>query len=612
MTPESDSRDLRSNRGPSGDGLPPPPPDSFDLKLDLVPVEETGIDTSLRGLSADDPRHAEVAAVFQALDKAIRARRLYQVNNPVYHGFLNTLREAFVALWRVTNVLDLAVEEHGFRWNEHLYSVGEGRESLAFLFYKDGIRHITLLPTFEEELEPFLDTVHSARQLDANGDDLVTLLWAREFTALQYSYVDPLAQGIEIPDIVPTREVGSVDSLTLRADLSASPPASEQPYAMQQGAPPVTGLVNRDDFNETLYFLDFDELERLKAEIEREWARDLRTDVLNALFDRLEDPIAERQTEILRILQQLLPAFLARGDFGSASKVLVELSAVLEQNLIPEPQAREAQRIFDELSEPAALSQLLRSLEEGAIDPTGSELGVFLRHLGPQALALLIRATETTSVNALQGRLRAATEGLARQHPEHVIQLIRSEDDTIAGGAARLAGLAGLANAAPTITALLKRPAAGVRRVAVEALIQLRSAVAMQGVQQALDDADREVRIAAARGLATLRYAPARPRLEAAIQSSRLKDADLTEKIAFFEAFGAVANADSVAMLDKLLNGRNLLRQKQPPEIRACAAMALGRVGTPASRESLQRAADETHPMVRNAVMKALRQEIAQ
>ena len=609
MTPESESQDLRPHRGTGGENLPPPAEDALDFGLDLLPVEETGIDTSLGGLRSDGPRHTEVAAVFQSLDKAIRARRLYQANNPVYHGFLKTLREAFAALWSVTTVLQLEVDEHGFRWNDHLYAVGEGRDNLAFLFYKDGIRHLTLLPTFEEELDEFLDTVHRARQLDSGEDDLVTLLWEKEFTALQYSYVDALAEGLEIPDMIPTRQVDAIEPQAIQADVSSTPPDLEQPYAVQQGAPPVAGLINREDFNETLYFLDFEELEQLKAEIDREWNRDLRTDILNALFDRLEDPMAERQSEILRILRQLLPAFLARGDLGSASKVLVELSAVLEQNTFAEEQAREAQRIFDELSEPAALSQLLRSLEEGAIDPAGSELGVFLRHLGPQSLALLIRATETTSVNALQGRLRAATEGLAREHPDQLVQLIRSEDDTIAGGAARLAGQAALANAAGAISALLKRPLASVRRVAVEALIQLRSAPAMEGVQQALEDADRDVRIAAARGLAALRYQPARARLETLIQSSRMKDADLTEKIAFFEAFGAVANAESVEMLDRLLNGRNLLRQKQSPEIRACAAMALGRVGTPASRESLQRAADETHPMVRNAIMKALRQE---
>jgi HEAT repeat protein len=149
------------------------------------------------------------------------------------------------------------------------------------------------------------------------------------------------------------------------------------------------------------------------------------------------------------------------------------------------------------------------------------------------------------------------------------------------------------------------------RRAAVDALILIKSGAALEALQVALDDGDRDVRIAAARGLATLRYQPSRHRLQSIIDGHRLRDADLTEKIAFFEAFGAVANAESVAMLDRMLNGKNLLRQKQPPELRACAAMALGRVGSPASRAALERAADEQHPMVRNAVLKATRQEMS-
>jgi HEAT repeat protein len=94
------------------------------------------------------------------------------------------------------------------------------------------------------------------------------------------------------------------------------------------------------------------------------------------------------------------------------------------------------------------------------------------------------------------------------------------------------------------------------------------------------------------------------------LESRIVRDADLTEKIAFFEAYGAVATADSVALLDRMLNGRKLFG-KESPEMRACAAMALGRVGSPAARASLQRSTGETNPIVRNAVLKALRQESA-
>lgn len=554
---------------------------------------------------------AEVAEFFNSLDKAVRARRLYANNNPAYIAFLATLKTTCRKLWDGAFSLSVVVDESGFRWENRTFASGEGRENLAFQFYKDGIRLLTFTPGFEDEVERFLDVLGRARQIDqSSADDMVTLLWEQEFSSLQYSYVDALAEGIDIPEsgVIAFEKI----ELTLVADDIAAPVSTDpdtKPEAIQQGAPPVATSISREDFSQTLYFLEPDELEILRKEVEKEMDRPIKADVLNALFDRLEDPVPKRQTEILRIMRQLLPAYLSGGDLHSASTILIELNGILNASeILGETQKRDAQEIFAELSEPAVLDQLLKSLESGAIDPDGEELRIFLTYLRPAALAPLIRATETTRLQELQNRLRAAIEGLGREHPEILADLVKNPDDIVVIGAARLAGRIALTAAVSPIASLLTHAQAAVRRAAVEALVQIKSGTALDALQNALEDSEREVRIAAARGLGSLRYQPARPRLEAVLQSKIVRDADLTEKIAFFEAFGAVANAESVAMLDRMLNGKKLFG-KESPELRACAAMALGKVGSSVSRAALQRAANDKEAMVRNAVMKALRQE---
>jgi HEAT repeat protein len=87
-----------------------------------------------------------------------------------------------------------------------------------------------------------------------------------------------------------------------------------------------------------------------------------------------------------------------------------------------------------------------------------------------------------------------------------------------------------------------------------------------------------------------------------------LKDMDLTEKMAFFEAYGAIAGVSALEPLTAILLKRGLLKMKEPPETRACAAMALGRLKTPAARDVLQRAAEDKEVVVRNAVSRALRE----
>jgi HEAT repeat protein len=251
----------------------------------------------------------------------------------------------------------------------------------------------------------------------------------------------------------------------------------------------------------------------------------------------------------------------------------------------------------------------VQALEEGVLDPAGEELGAFLRHLGPAALAAMLRAVETTQVPGVRKRLETAAEAIARGAPEPAVALLEAEEPAIVAGAARLLGRLGYTPAAATLAALLGRAAAPLRLAAAEALVSIHNGVALDALQRALEDGDREVRVAAARGLARLRYQPARARLEQLIAGRVLRDADLTEKIAFFEAYGAVGNAESVVMLDRLLNGRNLMRRRQAPELRACAALALGRLGTGVARAALEKAVSDDQPMVRNAVARALRKD---
>jgi HEAT repeat protein len=306
----------------------------------------------------------------------------------------------------------------------------------------------------------------------------------------------------------------------------------------------------------------------------------------------------------------MLPLFLGGGDLASATRILVELNAIIDSNRLDADDRDEAMRLFRELSEPAVLTQLMRSLEHGAIDPTGAELGIFLKHLGPGAMPVLLAAIERTEKGPLQDRLRASIEGLAAANRPDLLTLLSRSDPDVVRGAARLAGQLRIAEAAGPLARHMTGPDTALRRVAVEALASIRSAPALEALQRALTDEDRDVRISAARGLASVRYPPARPRLEELLESRIVRDADLTEKLAFFEAYGSVATAESVATLDRMLNGRRLLG-RETPEMRACAAMALGRMEAPAARAALDRAAGDNNPVVRNAVQRALRQERA-
>lgn len=553
----------------------------------------------------------QVSDLLIALAKALRAHQLYDVHNPVYQRFLGALRSAFAQLWDRVPELVLAVGEEAILWNgTGVYRSESRSESLAFLFYKDGIRAVAFSPGFEEEeVDGFLEVLHRARHLRSEEDDLLTLLWERDFQNVRYTYVDLFTEGIVVPEASGEGPAGFQE--VIEGELPAGEPAEAGEEADAGEAPtPVLTTIKREDFDATLYFLDEQELGYLREEVEREMERDLRADVLAALFDRLEEPKRARQSEILGILRTLLPNFLSRGVLEAVAGVLKELEALARRaDVLDEERAREVGDLMDELSSPTTIAELVRAIESRAITPTAEELGQVLRYLRAGALGPLIRAAEELRQKELRAVLSQAVERIAEQHQEALISHLHAEDPVIAAGAARLVGRMGLTDASGEVAALLEHADADVRLAAVEAAVALRSTRAAEALERALTDPEREVRIAAARGLGALRYQPARERFRELIEGKALRDADLTERIAFFEAFGSLGGPESVGLLDRLLNGRGFLGRRESAEVRACAALALGRIRTPEAVDALQAAAADEDPIVRSAVGRALRGE---
>lgn len=548
---------------------------------------------------------AEIADLFLSLDKAIRARRLYQENNPVFQGFVANSRKSFAKLWEQMPSLTVAVDEGAFRCFGKEYPSKEGREGLPFMFFRDGVRVLTFLPGFEDEIDLFIAVIDRARQMGPRAtDDIVTLLWEEEFSSFQYSYVDLLSESLVVPANAETPH-GQIERQRLEQAVEGEV-GEAVPPAVEDGAPPVSQAVSMENFVETTYFLNPDEAEHLFHEAEAEWRRDVRGAVLDALFDRVEDDeVRDRHAEILRMLGQLLPAFLGRGDLRNATKIVVEVGGLLEGSCLTGEEREEAERLLRDLNEPQVLNQFLGSLDDGTIDPSIPDLERFLAYLGADALPLLLRAGERSESGRLREKLTDALGELAGKHAKALIDLIAAPDDNVAMGAALQVGRLRLKVAAPALVSMYRKADVAGRRRAIESLASISDATSLDTVQDALRDDDREVRVAAARGLGAMRNPASLGSLRSAVKGRALRDADLTEQIAFFEAFGAVALEDDVQLLDRLLNGRRLLG-KQSPETRACAAMALGAVGTPAARQSLLRAGADPQPIVRNAVSKSL------
>ncbi len=553
---------------------------------------------------------SDVEALITTLGKAIRAFVMYKPNNPVFQKFQRQLREAFLNLWDQGPALELVVTEDGFRYAGETFSVGEGRDNLAFTFYKDGIRTLTILPGFEDQVGPFLEAVNQATRREDDANDLISVLWEKDFSSLQYGYVDLLMDGVVIPDEAkkePNQLQGGIE--TTEAKIAEE----EEGVAAGATGKLTAASLTMEDFDETLYFLDQREMAALRTQVEIEMERDVRRDVLYALFDRLEEPgHEERQAEILKILDQILPLLLSRGALKEAARVLDELDRLTTgpESVLDPALADRVEEVFERLSDPDVLEQFVQALEDGAVAPNDEDVNLFFSRLKPEAMPILIRFAEMSETDGVAQRLRSAIDGLASRFPEEIDRLLQSDETVLVAGAVRAAGRVRLSQALDGLEEALQHPDKGVRLAVVDALLSIRLTPALQVMALALDDEDREVRIAAVEAFEAVRFASARDILRRHVESKRLRAADLTEKMAFFEAYGALGGNAAVERLDEILNAKGFLGRRNPTELRACAALGLGKAASPQAREALVKAEDDDDPIVKNAVARALHQDV--
>lgn len=540
---------------------------------------------------------ALIEEMLKLLVKAIRAHQLYLRNNPMYQRAVELLRGSFAPIWEKIDELPLVVNESELKWmGRPVMQEDSKSESLPWLFYKDGVRELRFTRNFEqEEAEGLLEVIQRAKTANPEDDDLISMLWEKDFVHLRYRFVD-----------LASEQVTSVDTI-----VSEEPPKRVNPQQvmeeMQESKP--AGVVSLDDFDATLYFLDEKEIEYLRNEVKFEYDADMRRNVISIVLDIYEqqtDPVVRE--ELTGIIDNFMLHLLSAGQFSAVAFLLREVAqAALRAKELKPNQRETLATIPDRLSAPEALTQLLQSLDESAQLPPPNELGELFEQLRVTALESVFLWVGRLQNVKLRPLLEAAADRLAVTNTGELVRLIASPQPGVASEAIRRAGALRTPAAVSPLAKVLSERDPTLRQLAVLALAEIGSPGALQVLEKALDDTDRDVRVAAARAIAAKLYRPALTRLETVIKGKGIRSADLTEKMAMFETYGSLCGDPGVSLLDGYLNPKGgLFGRKEDPEFRACAAMALGKIGSSAAHDALRRASAEKEILVRNAVNKAL------
>jgi HEAT repeat protein len=578
---------------------------------------------------------------------------------------------AFAPIWNRMPYFEVTCIGDGLHWNDVVVlTPEEDGYGLARTLTTSGIHAITLVPGVEElEMARFLELIDRKRRLDEDGDqDLVLMLFRADLHHIRYT-VGPVVKtaragktlgvAVEVASVsTPVEPDLSALNLTLigreaedpgqpdseeadpgghggqpgatsagQGSDEADPGAEEADHreSMESGRPDAeelrsalredasspgdtTGVVNLEQFDSTLYFLDQKEIEYLRTAIEREYSRDHSRNALELLLDILQlrsDPAV--RNEVIGVLRTLLPYLLATGRFPAVAYLTRELRKITRtvELTADEKQALEDLRVS--VSRTDTLTQLFHVLEQGDVDPTAEELGVLLREMRYEAIQTALVWIGQLKRPGAKAALVTALEGFFREWPAALGKMTESQDRTVVQRALGIAAKLQLEEFTDPITPALTHDDPATRRMAVAALTAIGSSIALKQVAGAIDDDDAEVRTVAFESLSARPFRGARKGLVAAIRTSDLESRELSERRALFSAFGMVSGAGGVPVLEPILQGKGGLARRPSSGTRACAALALGVINTPAARFALDAAAKDRDPLVRSAANAALR-----
>jgi HEAT repeats len=436
-----------------------------------------------------------VEELLRQLARSIKTHQLYLPNNPIYQRAIENLRAAFAPIWPHTPEIVLSISESDFRWfGRSVMHEANRSESVPWVFFKDGVRELTMMQGIEDdELVSLLGIMQRVRNAAPEEDDLLTLLWEQEFTRLKYRFVDI-----------------NLDSQQASFDAPAEPPKDRtlpivEDMRAEEDAQPErkSGIVRMEDLDATLYFLDEKEIDYLRGEVAAEQTIDMPRNVLAILLDIFEvQETAKVREEICSILESYMLNLLASGAYGSVAYLLSETQQLVARATSLEPAHK--QRLLalpTSLSDPTVLSQLLEALDQSDAIPAQAELDALFDQLRGGVLGTVLGWLKQAQKPELRTALERVAARMASSNSAEMMKLIGSSDPSVAIEAMRRAGELKTAAAVAPLAKVLQQPNVTLRQAAAQTLSEIGSAGALRLLETALNDDDRDVRVAAVRAL---------------------------------------------------------------------------------------------------------------
>jgi len=539
--------------------------------------------------------------------KTIKAIRFYPPDNPATKGFRDQLFKKFQSFLDKYSSFVLRIDEFSLSFKENVfYENRDPKSSLAFSLYKDGLKELRFIRGVEEwEIQELLDVIRGSESINQMEDDVVTLLWEKDFVHISYLATDEFLE--ESPVLIPE----NMDQF--RSNLINKPLAyNVQVDILEEGEADLDKLLAKTireapirDRN--VYFLTSEELERLRIEVEKETDPTVVFNVIEILFEILVlENEQEPYQDCINLLTKMLDGLLTLGQFQRASDLLKRLYHLIETCDLKDWQAEAIHKMIENAGEVERVERIGQILDR--------ESGIRLEDV--HAYLILLKQNSIKPLIKLLGELKSsktrrvicdALAVIGKNTIEFFTPFIDDYRWYLVRNIIYILGRIGEEKALSHIQKGLNREEFRVRREAVQALGMVGGPRAVSLLIKALGDRDSRIRTISAIHLGRIGKHIGLKALLEVMQSKDFYKKEPDEMKAFLNAVGMVGSNEALPVLQQMLEGKSLFGAGKRKEVRSGAAHALAMIGTSEARAILERGKNSKDEMIRNACQQALK-----
>ena len=523
-------------------------------------------------------------ALIQTFLQTVKAYRLYEASHPLLSKFLDRLRNDFDHYFHEFDSFSLQVGEYQlFFRGKVVYESEEVKESLAFAFYKDGIREIRFFQGLEfKEIVDFLNIMRKSDSVNRLEDDLVTLLWERDFSHIAITTVDDFSDGSSI--VVPATEEELSKGLEYRgskgedgegkaneAETGEPPPFVEELKQVLNPAPGQS-LVQACQLNSN-------EMMEINGQVQEELHPKYHHVLIHYLIEMLlhlgED--MDAYENMISYFGRTIESLLEKKEVGKAVAILEDLKDTMESMALKDKQILAIHRIFETSSDSHHVELIANAIK--ANEEVNSESIVQYLHL--------LTKKPIGSLCELLGELESVkwknvvTDLLVEFSQEDIQPLIKfllDRNPIVVCQILSILEKVGHPSTAKYLGSLVTHRDSKVRELVLRLLMQFGDK-GKDLMQRFLKDPVAEIRARASISLArTVKDKAVKPLMEIILSEDFDKRA-YEEKASFFKALGETGSKEVIPALKEIANKRTWFKKAKWEEMRVCAANTLKMLG---------------------------------